>query len=33
MLDRKNSRDIFPPTGPERTAKTWQAEAAMRTPA
>ncbi|SDE79600.1 urocanate hydratase [Limimaricola pyoseonensis] len=30
MLDRKNSRDVFPPTGPERTAKTWQAEAALR---
>ncbi|MEM6376247.1 MAG: urocanate hydratase [Pseudomonadota bacterium] len=27
---RKNSRDIYPPTGPEITAKTWQAEAAMR---
>ncbi len=27
---RHNLRDIFPPTGPERSAKTWQAEAAMR---
>ena len=27
---RHNQRDIFPPTGPERTAKTWGAEAAMR---
>jgi len=30
MLDRKNARDIFPPTGPEITAKGWQTEAAMR---
>ncbi len=27
---RKNLRDIFPPTGPELTAKHWQAEAALR---
>ncbi|MCC0078585.1 MAG: urocanate hydratase [Rhodobacter sp.] len=27
---RHNSRDIFPPTGPEITAKSWQTEAAMR---
>ncbi len=27
---RKNQRDIFPPTGPELTAKHWQAEAALR---
>lgn len=27
---RHNARDIYPPTGPEKTAKTWQAEAAMR---
>lgn len=27
---RKNSRDIYPPTGPELTAKSWQTEAAMR---
>ncbi|PTX01149.1 urocanate hydratase [Pararhodobacter aggregans] len=27
---RHNTRDIFPPTGPERTAKSWQTEAAMR---
>ena len=30
MSDRKNSRDIFPPTGPEKTARTWGGEAAMR---
>jgi urocanate hydratase len=29
-FDRKNARDIYPPTGPERTCKTWGAEAAMR---
>ena len=29
-FDRKNARDIYPPTGPERTAKSWQTEAAMR---
>lgn len=27
---RHNLRDIYPPTGPERTAKSWQTEAAMR---
>jgi urocanate hydratase len=27
---RHNLRDIFPPTGPEKTAKTWGGEAAMR---
>ena len=27
---RKNSRDIFPPTGPEITAKSWMTEAPMR---
>src|SRR5690606_16616451 len=27
---RHNLRDIYPPTGPEKTAKTWGAEAAMR---
>ncbi len=27
---RHNSRDIYPPTGPEKTAKTWGGEAAMR---
>jgi urocanate hydratase len=27
---RHNLRDIYPPTGPERTAKTWGGEAAMR---
>ena len=27
---RKNSRDIFPPTGPEITAKSWLTEAPMR---
>ena len=26
MLERKNARDIFPPTGPELNAKNWQAE-------
>ncbi len=30
MNDRKNTRDIYPPTGPEITAKSWQTEAAMR---
>ena len=30
MLDRKNARDIYPATGPVRTAKSWQTEAAMR---
>jgi len=27
---RHNSRDVYPPTGPEKTAKSWQTEAAMR---
>jgi urocanate hydratase len=27
---RHNLRDIYPPTGPEKTARTWGAEAAMR---
>ncbi|AFO93263.1 urocanate hydratase [Phaeobacter inhibens] len=27
---RKNTRDIFPPTGPEITAKSWMTEAPMR---
>jgi urocanate hydratase len=27
---RHNIRDIYPPTGPEKTAKTWGGEAAMR---
>ncbi|PTW49505.1 urocanate hydratase [Rhodovulum kholense] len=27
---RHNTRDIFPPTGPEITAKSWQTEAPMR---
>ncbi|MEL7255579.1 MAG: urocanate hydratase [Pseudomonadota bacterium] len=27
---RHNIRDVFPPTGPRITAKSWQAEAAMR---
>ncbi len=27
---RHNSRDIYPPTGPEKSAKTWAGEAAMR---
>ena len=30
MNKRHNLRDIFPPTGPEKTCKTWGAEAAMR---
>ncbi len=28
--NRHNTRDIFPPTGPEITAKSWQTEAPMR---
>lgn len=28
--DRKNTRDVFPPTGPELTAKSWQTEAPLR---
>jgi urocanate hydratase len=27
---RHNLRDVYPPTGPEKTAKTWAGEAAMR---
>ena len=27
---RHNLRDIYPPTGPEKTCKSWQTEAAMR---
>lgn len=27
---RSNTRDIYPPTGPELTAKSWQTEAALR---
>ena len=30
LNSRHNLRDIYPPTGPERTAKTWQTEAALR---
>ena len=30
MLDRKNTRDVYPPTGPELNAKSWQTEAPMR---
>ncbi len=30
MHDRKNTRDIYPPTGTKITAKSWQTEAAMR---
>ena len=30
MLDRKNTRDIYPPTGTELNAKSWQTEAPMR---
>jgi urocanate hydratase len=30
MNPRHNSRDVFPPTGPERSAKSWQTEAALR---
>ncbi|MEM1429957.1 MAG: urocanate hydratase [Pseudomonadota bacterium] len=31
MNDRRhNTRDVFPPTGPHLTAKSWQTEAAMR---
>ena len=30
MFDRKNSRDIYPPTGPDLTAKSWLTEAPMR---
>ncbi|KNX40452.1 Urocanate hydratase [Roseovarius tolerans] len=27
---RKNTRDVYPPTGPELTAKSWQTEAPLR---
>jgi urocanate hydratase len=30
MLDRKNTRDIYPPTGSKITAKSWLTEAPMR---
>jgi urocanate hydratase len=30
MNDRKNTRDVFPPTGAELNAKSWQTEAPMR---
>ena len=30
MSDRKNTRDIFPPTGPELNAKSWMTEAPLR---
>lgn len=30
MLDRKNTRDIYPPTGPELNAKSWLTEAPLR---
>lgn len=30
MLDRKNTRDVYPATGTKITAKSWQTEAAMR---
>ncbi len=30
MLDRKNTRDVYPPTGPELTAKSWLTEAPLR---
>ncbi|MDB9857365.1 urocanate hydratase [Amylibacter sp.] len=30
MNDRKNARDIYPPTGPDFTAKSWMTEAPMR---
>jgi urocanate hydratase len=30
MIDRKNTRDIYPPTGTEITAKSWLTEAPMR---
>jgi urocanate hydratase len=29
-MTRMNTRDIFPPTGPERSAKSWATEAALR---
>ncbi len=30
MLNRKNTRDIYPPTGPELNAKSWLTEAPLR---
>jgi urocanate hydratase len=30
MNDRKNTRDVYPPTGPELNAKSWMTEAPMR---
>lgn len=30
MLDRKNTRDVYPPTGSELNAKSWLTEAPMR---
>ena len=30
MLDRKNTRDVYPPTGTEISAKSWLTEAPMR---
>ncbi len=30
MSDRKNTRDIYPPTGPELNAKSWLTEAPLR---
>ncbi|WP_299871864.1 urocanate hydratase [uncultured Sulfitobacter sp.] len=30
MFERKNARDVYPPTGPELTAKSWQTEAPLR---
>jgi urocanate hydratase len=30
MLDRKNTRDVYPPTGPELNAKSWLTEAPLR---
>lgn len=30
MLDRKNARDVFPPTGPKLNAKSWLTEAPLR---
>ena len=30
MNDRKNTRDVYPPTGPELTAKSWMTEAPLR---
>jgi urocanate hydratase len=30
MNDRKNTRDVYPPTGPELNAKSWMTEAPLR---